>query len=402
MRMEVITIPEDQNLFHAITKPITELMKNQENIPDHDSGKKLPFEKFVTLLLYFYLQGIDSLRSLITDLKTNDRISTINLIPVGLSTIHDAFQRYSVRFFQLFYVRLLEQLPVYVIEEFHDLGRLVISDGSIFPMAIHSFWAEFRKKSKAFKLHLHFELNLMLPTCFMITTGKKDERNVMATLIEKAVTYIADRGYLSFDLFKTILDHQAHFIIRVRKNLVYHVKKQLPIVLNETMKHIFQHVTDELVLFQADNHQLRYRRISFVTKRTKFVLVTNRLDLTTYQIIKLYALRWQIELFFRYFKQILNGIHIIHTYPDGVTIQFYVILIVNLLLMQYKRTQMLSPAYRYKKNHSRSQICIFGSPEDWVTSLGKQIPDLLKIKKQERNAIKNSLFKSNQINFDFY
>jgi hypothetical protein len=401
--MEVITIIENQtNLFHEITKPITELMKNQDNIPDTDSGKKLWFEKFVTLLLYFYLQGIDSLRSLITELKTNDRISTINLIPLGLSTIHDAFQRYSVGFFQLFYVRLLEQLPVYVIEEFHDLGRLVICDGSIFPMAIHNFWAEFRKKSKALKLHLHFELNLMIPSCFLITTGKKDERNVMATMIEKAVTYIADRGYLSFDLFKTILDRQAHFIIRVRKNLIYQVKEQLPIVLNETVKHIFQQVTDELVLFQADKHQLIFRRISFVTKRIQFVLVTNRLDLTTYQIIKLYALRWQIELFFRYFKQTLNGIHIINNYPDGVTIQFYVILIVNLLLMRYKRIQMLSPAYLYKRNHSRSQLCIFGSSEDWVTSLGKQIPNLLKPKKQERNAIKNSLFKFNQINFDFY
>jgi len=401
--MEVILITENQtNLFYEIIQPITELMKNQTIIPHKDSGKIMIFQRFVTLLLYFYLQGIDSLRSLITDLKTNDHIGNIDLIPVGLSTIHDAFQRYSIWFFQSFYVRLLEQLPVYAIEEFKDLGRLVISDGSIFPMAIHNFWADFRKKSKALKLHLHFELNLMIPSCFMITSGKQDERNVMATMIEKAVTYIADRGYLSFELFKNMIDKQAYFIIRVRKNLIFQVKEQLPIVLNDAVKHLFQQVTDELVLFQADQYQLIYRRISFVTKQIKFVLVTNRLDLTTYQIIKLYALRWQIELFFRYFKRTLNAIHIINNSYDGVTIQFYVILIVNLLLMRYKRIQMLSPAQHHKKNHSKSQLCIFGSSEDWIASLGKQIPDLLKIKKQEMNAIKNTLFKYNQIVFDFY
>lgn len=401
--MEVVPITGNStNLFYEITQPMLELMNNQTIFPDKDSGKKLFFQRFVTLLLYFYLQGIDSLRSLITDLKTNNQIRNIDLVPVGLSTIHDAFQRYSVCFFQWFYVRLLEQLPVYAIEEFKDLGRLVICDGSIFPMAIHNFWAEFRKKSKALKLHLHFELNLMIPSCFVITSGKQDERNVMATMIENAVTYIADRGYLSFELFKNMIDKKAFFIIRVRKNLIYQVKEQLQVVLPDKVKHLFQQVTDEFVLFQADQHQFIYRRICFVTKQSKFVLVTNRLDLSTYQIIKLYALRWQIELFFRYFKRTLNAIHIINNSYDGVTIQFYVILIVNLLLMRYKRMQMLKPNLRYKINHSKSQLCIFGSTEDWIASLGKQIPNLLKIRKQEMNAIKNSLLNSKQIVFDFY
>ena len=389
------------NLFHEITQPVIDLIKDPTINLDEDSGKKLFFHRFVILLLYFYLQGIDSLRSLITDLHTKDHIHTIDLIPIWLSTIHDAFHRYSLSLFQLIYVRLLEQLPVYAIEEFKELGRFIISDGSVFPMAIHTIWAEFRKKSKALKLHLHFELNVMIPSCFLITNGKTDERKVMLTMIEKAITYIADRGYLSFDFFKGIIDKEAYFIIRVRNNLIYQVKEQLPVVINQAVKSIFFQVTDELVLFEADKHQFIYRRISFYAKHKCFVLVTNRFDLTTYQIIKLYALRWQVELFFRYFKRTLNGIHILNNSQNGVTIQFYVILIVNLLLMRYKRIRMLKPSFHQKVNNSRAQFCIFGSPDDWVKDIGKQIPEYFKIKKQETNAIRNSLFKSNQLAFDF-
>lgn len=401
--MEVIIDTKKQtNLFRAITQPVRELIDAQQESLGEDSGKKLFFQRFVTLLLYFYVQGIDSLRSLITDINTNDHIVEIDLIPVGLTTIHDAFHRYSLTVFQWIYVQLLDKFPVYAIEEFKELGRFIISDGSVFPMAINNIWAEFRKKSRALKMHLNFELNLMIPSCFIITAGKSDERKALLTMIEKSVTYIADRGYLSFDFFKAIIDKEACFIIRVRNNLIYQVKEQLPVVLNDAVKHIFFYITDELVLFEADKHQLSYRRISFSTKHTLFVLVTNRLDLTTYQVIKLYALRWQVELFFRYYKRTLNAIHIINNSYNGVTIQFYVILIVNLLLMRYKRNQMLSSSFHQKVNHSRSQLSIFGSSEDWVKSLGKQIPEQLKIKKQEINAIRNSLFKTTQLEFGFF
>ena len=184
-------------MFHKIAKPITQLINDKKFVPENDSAKKLVFNKFLTLLLYYYLMGIDSLRSLITDLRTNDNVSKIGLSPVGVSTIHDAFYRYRSTLFQKIYCYLLKTLPVYQIDEFKELGRFILTDGSIFPMAINNFWAEFKKRSKALKLHLCFELNQMIPTYFLVTNGKCDERKVLASIIEQAVTYIADRGYLS-------------------------------------------------------------------------------------------------------------------------------------------------------------------------------------------------------------
>ena len=175
----------------------------------------------------------------------------------------------------------MNKLPVIQIEEFKELGRFVVIDGSIFAMAISEIWAEFRKNARALKLHLAFSLEQMIPTCFLVTAGKFDERKAFAELIEQGITYIADRGYLSFDLFKNLVDKQAYFIIRVRKNLHYQLQTRQTVELIEAVKYIFFQVTDELVHFAADNHKQTYRRISFRTYKTLFVIVTNRLDLTT-------------------------------------------------------------------------------------------------------------------------
>jgi len=398
----IINTQVDSVWFHKIIEPITQLLEDKKIKVENDTAEKLFFTKFLTLLLYFYLQGIDTLRSLITDIKTNPNIDKIGFAFVGLSTIHDAFHRYSVLLFQDIYLHLLKTLPVYEIEEFKQLGRVVISDSSIFRMAISDFWAEFRKNAKGLKLHLHFELNQMIATCFLVTNAKSDERKILAKYIEKAVTYIADRGYLCFDFFFKIVEKEAFFIIRSRKNLKYQIKEQLVVQLIDAVKYIFLQVTDELVVFEADDHQQSYRRISFRTHQTLFIIITNRLDLTTYQIIRLYAFRWQIELFFRFFKRTLNAIHLINHGHNGVTIQFYMILIVNLLLMKFKRQQTQQYLSEKKENNSNHKKYETNSVEYFLKNLGDQIPHDFKLRKQEINAIRNSLFKSIQLSFDFF
>ena len=67
------------------------------------------------------------------------------------------------------------------------------------------------------------------------------------------------------------------------------------------------------------------------------VLITNLFDLTTYEVVMLYAYRWQIELCFRFIKRTLKGIHLMSHQPDGIEIQFYLYMIGYLLLMAFKQ-----------------------------------------------------------------
>ena len=61
-------------------------------------------------------------------------------------------------------------------------------------------------------------------------------------------------------------------------------------------------------------------------------LVTNRLDLPAEVVALAYRFRWQIELFFRWFKCVLGCRHLVSTSANGVRLQVYVALIVSLLI----------------------------------------------------------------------
>ena len=47
------------------------------------------------------------------------------------------------------------------------------------------------------------------------------------------------------------------------------------------------------------------------TKETTMVLVTDRLDLTADVLAALYRFRWEIEIFFRWFKHLLGCRHLV-------------------------------------------------------------------------------------------
>jgi len=86
-----------------------------------------------------------------------------------------------------------------------------------------------------------------------------------------------------------------------------------------------------------DKNHNSYRIQRFQIGTELYCLLSNRFDLTTFQICCLYAYRWQIELLFRCRKRTLNGIHLIKNDQQGVTIQFYVLLITALLLHHLKQ-----------------------------------------------------------------
>jgi hypothetical protein len=402
-------------LFQKIITPFWELVEKEENCPANDSAKKLEFKIFIRILLYYLLGNPDSARSLITDLKDEDCITSCGLISCGLSTLHDAFARYTCEMFRQLYLALLLVIPPPGIDEFKQLGQVTLVDSSVFPLAINAYWANFKENANALKMHLCLSLNQMIPACFLVTAASIDDRQALRAMIEAGVTYIADRGYLDLKLFWDIVDRGAHFVIRVRKNLNYQVEQVLPVELIDSMKFIFFQVTDELVRFNCDEHDKLYRRVSFRTRPRliRGILVTDRFDLTTFEIIKLYCLRWQIELFFRYIKCTVGANHLINKSENGVTIQFYMILIVHLLLIAFKRQQYQEYLFTRKQldaakaEENNKQLIsyknkVYHSVEEFIAAIGGTIPDIYKIKKQEWRRIRNGLFKTNvQLCFDF-
>jgi hypothetical protein len=177
----------------------------------------------------------------------------------------------------------------------------------------------------------------MIPAPFLVDTGKSNEKKALLKMLEAGVTYIADRGYLRFPLMAAIAAAGAGFIIRAKANLVYQRVERLPVTLPDTVRHIFQHVTDQRVRLTNAKDKPIYRLVSFRVGQERYLILTNRLELTAFQVILLYAYRWQVELIFRFLKRTMNGLHLLSHSKEGVTIHFYALLITALLELRLKQ-----------------------------------------------------------------
>jgi hypothetical protein len=321
--------------FGELCEPIGPFLEQHEcDHPPHHR-EALHFADFVKKLVYHFAKDCESGRQLVTDLETAP--SELELAEVKRSTFFDAFQRFPVVWFANLLAFLLAAMVWRAIPELDALGKLYCVDGSIFPAIASMLWAEYTSSYQAIRLHLCFELNRMIPAHFLVDTGKSNEKKALIKMLEAGVTYIADRGYVSFPLMAVIAAAGAFFIIRAKANLVYQRVERLPVTLPDTVRHIFLHVTDQRVRLTNAKGKPIYRLVSFYVGQERYLILTNRLDLITFQIILLYAYRWQVELIFRFLKRSLNGLHLLSHSREGVTIHFYALLITALLELRLKQ-----------------------------------------------------------------
>lgn len=327
---------ETKTTFEQLITPLEKSLEEIEADRTIHHKESLSFSVFVKLLIYYFTQGIGSGRLLITDLKVT--APDLNLPSVRRSTFFDAFNRFPAKWFRRLATRLLENVSWLEIPELKSLGKLYCVDGSLFPALLKMYWATYKTSCNAIRLHMVFDLNRKIPVHIFVGSGNSNEKAVLKQLLEAGVTYIADRGYVCFDLLAKIVKAQAHFVIRMKSNLSYLAIETLKVSVPQSVSHIFCQVTDQKVsLTNAIGHD-PYRLITFWIDDTQFLILTNRFDLTTFQVIMLYGYRWQVELMFRFLKRTFNGLHLLTTSQNGVTIQFYILLIVSLLQLHLKQS----------------------------------------------------------------
>lgn len=378
----------NQKLFNLLLRPIEAVIASISPIIDKEArSQKLFFADFVKKLLFAYLEQVSSLRSLSVELETNQKCQILGLDYTPFSTLKDGFYRFSSAACRTLFETVLNELELKRIKGLDEIGLFRVIDGSLFPTLIQMSWSEYRKKKNAFKLHLNFELNRMIPTEFLIGSGRSSEREFLLKVLEKGVTYIADRGYASFEIVAKLLQSHAYFVFRVKDNLLYEVQEVLSLATEELPKCLHQ-VRDELVVFKNDKHQSRVRLVQFKVAGSYFRLITNRQKLSRLQIIVLYAYRWQIELFFKYLKRTLNGLHLFNHSENGVGIQFYLLMMLALLLLKFK--QQREPKQQKKREKAEKNEA---NPSEWIKKIGEIFYESWKISKKWLQIIKNSLSK---------
>lgn len=209
---------------------------------------------------------------------------------------------------------------------------LTAVDGTVLRAVNRMTWAPAAGHGSAVRLHLHFSVFDQRPEDWTITPANVCERKVWRRKIEPGEFFVADRLYSEDHLLlKQVRKRGADFVVRLLGNVI-RTPLEPPRPLTEEDRKAGV-VSDQLTELGGQGGGPRLRLVEVHAEGKVLLLATTRADLPAHLIALIYRYRWQIELFFKWFKTMLPCRHWIAESPEGVAIQIYSALIASLLLM---------------------------------------------------------------------
>ncbi len=361
-------IYQDATVFGRLSEPVSLLTEEQARKLTPHHNEKFSFPEFFRLLIFYFVSGVSSMKLLIdTYLKKNPLSPELNLTGVPHSTFNDAFGRFPPDLFKAVLTALISSVSLQSVPELSSPGLLYCADGSLFPVLNSMHWAVCKKNCNAARPHLCSELSRMIAADILAGSGNSSERDALRHMPVAGATHIADRGYAAFRMSHDIVQAHAHFIIRVKSDLLHTSVQSFTVRMPASVKFLFSQTTDEAVQYDNDPHSHVWRLIRFEAGGDIFYILTDRSDLTAFQIIMLYAYRRQAELFFRFLKRTVTGIRLIRQNEDGVTIQFCAMLITALPQLKMKQDTVIT--------QNKQDVCPSGVKNPHSEAKGTDTPD---------------------------
>lgn len=189
---------------------------------------------------------------------------------------------------------------------------------SLFP------WAHFRTTKAGIKMHTAIDVRGNIPCFIHITEAKQHDVCAMDQIpIEAGSIYLMDRGYLDFARLYAFHCAGAYFVTRTKSNTKFKRRYSREIDKDTGLR------CDQVGVLNGQKAQDSYpdsvRLISYYDqerdKRLRFL--TNNMTCQALDVCKLYKLRWQVELFFKWIKQHLRIKHFFGTSTNAVHIQIW-------------------------------------------------------------------------------
>jgi len=310
---------------------------------DKAGNRELYCDQYLSLLLlYFFNPVITSLNALqqTTELDKVQKLLGVKRVSMGsLSEAGSVFDPGPVE--EIIRELTSRALPLLKGREAEELRGLTAVDGSIFQAVSRAAWALWQdEQHRGVKLHLHFGVFEAAPRRATVTPAACSEPAQLKATLEPGRLYVTDRGYQDYSLYRCILDAGSSFIGRVKDNIAYVVQEEREPTLAARQAGVLRDVILSRLGTSHHKDELKQPvRLVVVAstddngKAIELWLLTDKLDLPAESVGLGYRYRWTVELFFRWFKQILGCRHLISTKEKGVTMQLYAALIVSLLIV---------------------------------------------------------------------
>ena len=304
-------------------------------------------------LAFAQLTYRESLRDIVSCLRTmKNRLYHMGIrSPVSRNNLAHANEMRDWRIYADFaHVLIAEARTLYRDEDIGlDLQNTVYAfDSTTIDLCLSLFpWAFFRKRKGAIKLHTLLDLRGAIPTFIHITEGKTHDVRILDILpLEPGSFYILDRGYLDYSRLYTLHQGRTFFVTQAKSNL--QSRRLRSRAVDKTM----DLTSDQTIVLTGPKSKTEYpeplRRVRFYDRENDrhLIFLTNNFLLPALTIAKLYKLRWQVELFFRWIKQNLRIKSFYGTSENAVRTQIWVaIAIYALVAIIRKRMDLKPPLY---------------------------------------------------------
>ena len=331
------------NLFSQIISKLDRPSFNKLVLEKQTDKHSKGYDSWTHLISMLFCQfsGCQSVR----DISNGLRSATGNLNHLGVdlapskSSISYQNQKRDWTLFQEYYYALLTHMGNLSGKQrtkFRIKSKIFLLDATTISLCLSLFdWAAYKTTKGAVKMHTLLDYDGNLPAYVNVTDGKTaDNKGAYdIPLLAKSVI-VADRFYNDLNLLNVWDSKEVFFVVRHKDNLAFKtiIEKEIP---ESKQEHILK---DELIELTGAVSKKKYpkklRRVAIWDEENKqtIELITNQLSWTANTISELYKSRWQVEIFFREVKQLLNIKSFIGTSENAVLIQIWSALITILVL----------------------------------------------------------------------
>jgi hypothetical protein len=374
--------------YFRLLRPLLERLHDAGTERDHAGNRQLHFDQYCALvLLLLFNPTLRSMRSLQQASEFGKIQEDLGVARFSLGSFSESSHVFDPDLLLPVLQELAGKLqPAGQDARLKDLQQvLTVVDGTILkalPRLAEALWLKTKdgKPQHAWRLHTQFEVERYVPTRMERTDarnkGASNEKAVLRRHLQSGRCYVVDRGYAQFELFNAILAAGSSYVCRLRDNSNYEVIEERPLSAAAQDAGVVQDALVRLGMGsrakQRPNHPVRLvvvavqphakrggrkGKTSGPASNGRLLIATNLVNLPADIIALIYRYRWTIEIFFRFFKQILGCRHLLSAYPNGIAIQAYCAIIACMLLNLWTGRKPTLRTYE--------MICLYF--QGWVT-----------------------------------
>ena len=342
-----VTAVDDRRLAlpRAPAALLDEHLARLRELPAHGNTRLFPDQLVLALLLSFFEPMTRSLRLIE---GRGDFGGRVDLPRLARSTTSDALAVFDPRRLRPLIDDLCARCPQLRHADADLAGitrQVVAADGTYLTTLADVAWALHHTKSNGkrqgqVRANVQLDVASWVPRVVSVSGNDgESEPAAFARDLLSGVLYVVDRNFVDFAFIAAALAKGNDLVLRVRGNApAMRVTATLPLTAQDVEAGV---AADELVELRGrDAPAGTFRLVSIVTtdrsgKAQTLRLLTNLADAATvaaHVVGAAYRLRWQIELFFKWFKCWARMEHLLSTSRRGITTQLYVAVIAVLLM----------------------------------------------------------------------